>query len=464
MTSNSTPAVRRPQRRILVASLASALAVAASAQPTDMRSRARDERLAPHSQTPAPNGNSITVENCNDDGPGSLRQALRDIGSGGGIDIRDLMCSKITLTTGALISHADSVELYGPFSDAGLVIDAGHSGRVFVHNGSGTLTIDGLTLANGSYTGPYGGGCLYAFGSVLLFGSTVRDCTLTASGSDTAFGGGVYAKGSVYLRYSAITDNLVNAASGSSAGGGVFGTDITARRSTISGNRAEGDNGIRFSRGGGLFANDRLHVWHSTIAGNQAITGGGAYLVGAEPYISEIRSSTISGNHAEVAGGIYSTAPLEIRNSTIASNTATRSPGAGLALFGTHADLQSTIVAGNIGGGEAADIGGSTAATLSGSNNLVIASNRPLPADTLRIDPRLGPLADNGGRTLTHALLADSPAIDRGNNVAEEDYDQRVDGSETGYWGYERVVGPGADIGAFELGAPDHIFFDDFDD
>src|SRR5262249_51909307 len=34
------------------------------------------------------------------------------------------------------------------------------------------------------------------------------------------------------------------------------------------------------------------------------------------------------------------------------------------------------------------------------------------------LDPRLGPLAFNGGRTQTHALLAGSPAIDRGDNAA----------------------------------------------
>src|SRR5207253_8446367 len=32
-------------------------------------------------------------------------------------------------------------------------------------------------------------------------------------------------------------------------------------------------------------------------------------------------------------------------------------------------------------------------------------------------DPKLGPLADNGGPTQTHALLVGSPAIDKGNNA-----------------------------------------------
>jgi hypothetical protein len=63
------------------------------------------------------------------------------------------------------------------------------------------------------------------------------------------------------------------------------------------------------------------------------------------------------------------------------------------------------------------------------------------------LDPRLGPLANNGGPTRTHALLAGSPAIDRGSNTGAPADDQRgfrriKDGN-----GDARAV---ADIGAFE--------------
>ena len=56
------------------------------------------------------------------------------------------------------------------------------------------------------------------------------------------------------------------------------------------------------------------------------------------------------------------------------------------------------------------------------------------------IDPLLEPLANNGGPTLTHALQAGSPAIDRGDPAAPPE-DQR---------GYGRVGVP--DVGAFEFG------------
>jgi len=57
------------------------------------------------------------------------------------------------------------------------------------------------------------------------------------------------------------------------------------------------------------------------------------------------------------------------------------------------------------------------------------------------IDPKLGPLADNGGTTLTMALLAGSPAIDAGDTAASPPTDQR---------GIPRPFGAAADIGAYE--------------
>jgi hypothetical protein len=74
------------------------------------------------------------------------------------------------------------------------------------------------------------------------------------------------------------------------------------------------------------------------------------------------------------------------------------------------------------------------------SGNLVGSADNP-------IDPLLGPLADNGGPTLTHALLPGSPAIDAGNNAYATDWDQRGPG-------YPRIVNGIIDIGAFEVQAP----------
>ena len=68
------------------------------------------------------------------------------------------------------------------------------------------------------------------------------------------------------------------------------------------------------------------------------------------------------------------------------------------------------------------------------------------PGDQINTDPLLGPLQENGGPTLTHALLPESPAIDAGdpNFTPPPFYDQRGTG-------YDRVKNARIDVGAFEV-------------
>jgi len=63
------------------------------------------------------------------------------------------------------------------------------------------------------------------------------------------------------------------------------------------------------------------------------------------------------------------------------------------------------------------------------------------PGDRVKVNAKLGPLAANGGPTLTHALLDGSPAIDAGDAANCPATDQR---------GISRPQGPACDIGAFE--------------
>ncbi|MEO6183044.1 MAG: choice-of-anchor Q domain-containing protein, partial [Verrucomicrobiota bacterium] len=75
--------------------------------------------------------------------------------------------------------------------------------------------------------------------------------------------------------------------------------------------------------------------------------------------------------------------------------------------------------------------------------------------DQINTDPLLGPLADNGGPTLTHALLPGSPAIDKGYSGGQAT-DQR---GEPRIFDFSSITnaadsGDGSDIGAFEVGRP----------
>jgi len=456
--------MERSHRMLSVRPLAAALSIALASCFGLADVSARVEPAMGAAAPPAVRG-SIPVTNCNDSGPGSLRDVYFNAIDEDVIDLSNVGCSTITLTTGALTNSpsADNVTLLGP-GKYDLTIDGGNANRVLVHNGDGALNLVGLTVANGSYTGPYGGGCIYSYGQVSIQYANITSCSLGSTGTDHAYGGAVYARGEVLAIYANITASSATAPQGNSGGGAVWANAAKLYASTVSGNTVSGD-GSHYARGGGIVAATDLVIGYSLVANNTADSGGGVFMIGASDNLAVV-DSTISGNHARgAAGGVYAKyRPVTIANSTISQNTAVFDFGAGL-YTGAGADLESSIIAGNTSndGLRTSDVAGPIGTPITGANNLVIDSTLPLPPDTIVADPMLGPLQDNGGRTWTHALLPGSPAIDHGNNLRGLDIDQRVTDDSRPPRGYERTVGPATDIGAFEFGAPDAIFVDGFE-
>lgn len=138
---------------------------------------------------------------------------------------------------------------------------------------------------------------------------------------------------------------------------------------------------------------------------------------------------------------------INIASSTITRNYTESSYFTAVYSQDSTFNVANTIIAGN---NSNQDIGVDPDDFNSGGNNLIGNSYAGLGftngvngdivgTPTSPIDPKLGPLQDNGGPTETHALLADSPAIDAGNT--NENNDQR---------GASRDSNP--DIGAFEFG------------
>jgi len=166
---------------------------------------------------------------------------------------------------------------------------------------------------------------------------------------------------------------------------------------------------------GGIANTGTLTLINSTVSHNTAESGDGIY--GGAGGIQNggtltLSDSTVSGNAAEVGGGIYNFGELTLTN---------------------------TLVDNDCGGGTA----------LSGGGNLEspgATCGFDQPTDQVNVTAEqlnLGPLADNGGPTETHALLPGSVAID----VIPEadcqlDTDQR---------GEPRPAGAGCDVGAFEV-------------
>ncbi|MEM9537758.1 MAG: choice-of-anchor Q domain-containing protein [Cyanobacteria bacterium P01_E01_bin.45] len=170
-------------------------------------------------------------------------------------------------------------------------------------------------------------------------------------------------------------------------------------------------------------------------------------------------NSTISGNSTDAnGGGIFNSrdSDVGIINSTITNNTAPENQGSGIAQRvndgSERIEVVSSIIAGNTNSDVDVISGDNLSFLRSRGNNLIGTGNAisgfNQPGDITGItDPGLEPLADNGGPTQTHALKANSPAINAGSNPDGLATDQRGDG-------FSRVVGGGTDIGAFELQDP----------
>lgn len=473
------PAAPRLPLRPLAAAFALALAFGANAHAT------------PRSPQ------SIVVQTCDDAGAGSLRDAVAQAVDGDTIDLTQLQCSTISLSTGAILIGVADLTLQGPGDHRLALAGFDDYGSSLLYDlGGGTLTIDGLDLTfgskyrsdniarggcvytngnlkvNGSHVSFCGvhantytaaGGALYAYGSAEITNSVIDTAGLTTSGY--ARGGCVFAHGDVTLAYSSLS-GCRNATSSHGFGGGLYvGGELIMKYSTIRDNENDdGEVGI----GGGIYARGETFVFWSTISGNSATAGGGIALMNdSNGHTASIIESTISGNVAHAAGGIAANIPLAISNSTIAFNTAnvpdTQPIGyawsGGLAVRASPVTITSTIVANNLahhsdGRDERSDIGGDIPNDVGGSTSLVVDSAQAVPPDTIFADPLLAPLAGNGGPTETHALGAGSPAIDAGDDGGW-DTDQRGTG-------YPRIQNARADIGAYEVD-PDLIFRNGFD-
>jgi hypothetical protein len=408
-----------------------------------------------HARTPAPAA-PTPVLNCDDDGAGSLRQTIKDASDGDTIDLTKLSCATITLETGAITIPVDSLTLLGPGRSA-FAVDGNQRDRVFIHPHGGALTLSGLTIRHGrdreSGFDVAGGGCIASAGYLTLDATTVTACY---AGGEGSYGGGIYAY-SLTMSNSTLSDNIakgVHDAAGTAAfGGGAFVYAMDLQDSTVSGNRAVhevSDGRSTYDIGGALVTVVGGQILGSTIDSNYSQQRGGGIAAFNPIFVS---NSTLSGNVAAgyIGGALLLRWPstVELDNSTITANYAAGG-GGGIWLGAAGTAIRSSIVSGNnAGAGHAANIESNVPLSVDGDHDIIGISNPAitLPLGTLTAAPLLGPLANNGGPTQTHALLQGSPAIDAGANSSGAAFDQR--GSS-----YPRSYGASPDIGAFEVQAP----------
>jgi beta-glucanase (GH16 family) len=365
-------------------------------------------------RVPEPLPDELVVRTLADSGEGSLREALNRIADGGTITFDPALTGE-TIPVGTELVANRSVTIDATAAP-GIVLDGQGEGRVLRVTKGATVALHHLVVANGA--GTLQGGGVQNLGTLHLDHVVVRDNVIpdTAATDFQNGGAGIYNGTDAVLT---LTDStVVDNTSVNQPGGGIygfFGSDITITRSTVSGNES-GD-----------------------VAGGLRSLGD-----------ATIVNSTFSGNVSTVwhGGGIFHTdGSLTVTNSTFAENVAPAGTASGIlvATFGAPADatLTNNVLQGHDGASACAIEGGGAATIVSGGGNVISdgSCNPDGATDQSSTDALLGPLAANGGPTLTHALGAGSPAIDAAGSDACPATDQR---------GVSRPQGAGCDVGAFE--------------
>jgi hypothetical protein len=399
----------------------------------------------------AARSDTITVTNTNDSGPGSLRQALIDVQDGDTIAFDLKLPATILLISAELVINKN-IGVAGPGANLLTIARAQNapSFRIFHVSPSHTVTIQGVTISNGSpFDFAIGGAGIWNDHSNL----TVNNCVVTGNALDRQVSGG------------GISNDAGNSGSAS----------LTINNSIIAGNNLGASGTVNF--GGGIYnygihGNATLTINNSTISGNQSFQGGGIFSDGGVPdsiAVVTINNSTFSGNYADqYAGGIMNEAneggqaTVTVTNGTFAGNSSCNCNFFAGAIFndGNRQPGGATLEMGNTifkGGPEnPANIFNQGGVVISDGYNLtndagVLNTNGGIggfngPGDQINTDPMLGPLQDNGGLTPTHELLPGSPAIDAGNSnfTPPPFFDQRGPG-------FDRVVNGRIDKGSFEV-------------
>ena len=452
-----------------------------------------------------------------DDAHCTLREAIAAAASGDKIVFASGLQGTIALTAGRLeIAQTLTVEGAGR-----IVIDAqGNSGVLAARRQTSAavlVALSGLTITNGGQqigggiallgadltldnvtvsknkTGGTGGGVLVNSSQISPSKATIRNSTIedneagvegggisviqgasltlentTVSGNTSgASGGGIHNFGTLLVTASIVDSNVAAEEGGAIHNDGV-GT-ATVVGSTISGNTAA-------ESGGGLWNEATLTLNSSTVEGNSAgedaglVQGVGGGIYNGEEGTATIVRSTISGNRTVgdmSAGGIFTFGSVELRSSTVTRNAAPDRETGGIMVWGQGVvTMANSILAGNetegvedncskVNGGILTSLGHnlSTSAGCAGGSTDVTVLAAQVFSEVLEAD-----LADNGGPTKTHALIARGRAADAG-YCPGETTDQRS---------FARPVDDPAmpnaldacDIGAYELQGPVAIVAD----
>ena len=416
--------------------------------------------------TPTPIPMYLLVTNTNDGGPGSLRQAITNIGAGGTIQFDPSLAGQtITLTSQLAINKNLTIDGSGLYPR--VEISGNNSTRLFYINRDLTVTLRNLVLRRGKTTGTSStnyGGAIFVGSTTTL---TLADLEVLENTSQQ--GGAIYVSGFAKL---VVSSSQFSANSSSQTGGAIYlqtPLNLTVTGSRFANNSA-GSGGAVY-----LYSSGKAVFEENVFENNTAISGGAISSHNSPGVGLYLRKNLFVNNSAStVGGGIMverlSSTEVVIENNTFYGNQAVNSGGGAAIETGTSlinntfshnhvgsngaslsigtavtSELYNNIFANSTGGSEC--ITSDSHGSLKGGNNIVEDGSAPcaIIPGTIVADPMLGALADNSGPTWSMALLPGSPAIDAGEDVNCAAVDQR---------GVPRPQGSHCDIGAYEYKPP----------
>jgi len=310
-----------------------------------------------------------------------------------------------TITLSSTLTISKNVVINGPSTKA-ITISGNNAVRVFYVNSGVHFTIKNLTVAKGRINGTNGsigaaggtaqGGGLYNDGGIV----TIIDSTFSGNravggaggvrgvsggaGGD-GMGGALFASGTVFLANSTFSGNTAKGGSGGDGGGDMRSVPLPPN------NSGPGGNGY----GGAIFSSANMWVSNCTFAGNSASGATGGFGWSVANGVVGIGSG----------GAIYRPGAFPVKNTLVINRLSVIT-------------IKNTLIA-NSSSGSNCD-----ASIMSEGYNIDSDGTCRLTAtgDLSNTNPQLGPLQNNGGPTLTHALLPSSLAIDAGNPAGCTDH------------------------------------------
>ena len=298
------------------------------------------------------------------------------------------------------------------------------NGQIGIWNEQGTLAVNNCTVTGNSEVGVYNDGTLNMGNCIITLNSfglsndraavTISNCAITANANGGIYDGGSHGPAQLFERGTNHRDveNMNNECS--------FGACLTVESSIISDNSGtaisntgrvvilnstlSGNSAGQGERGGGIKTGDVKNPGSSATiinrddSGNSANEGGGI----SNCYgLVTVENSTISSNSAKsVGGGFSNCGGLELANCTLSGNSAPTGFGGGIHSGGA-VEIRNTIFNAGALGENIVNDGGTV--TSHGYNISSDDGGGHLngPGDQINTDPRLGPLRNHGGPTLT---------------------------------------------------------------